>query len=284
MIKHIALFISLLWITSVSLAADISVVNDENERYEILLEGEIVKGDYDKFLSLVKDKGMFPAELHLKSNGGDALEAIKLGKLINKSFIKTYIRLGDNCHSSCFILWAGGTIRYVSSLPPLMSKVGIHRPKYSEQYFSSLSISEARSKYDEMEIMVQKYLTDMRIPQSIIEGMLRTPSDRVKLLSSEDINKLNGQDPTSYEWLVAKCGNLTKSEMNDYNLKLSYLNYTSENNRDVVRESFKQGAEKWLSLSEGYRSYLKKRYKKIAVCRKTLVLNEQKKILISIFN
>lgn len=279
----------ILFITpTILLAAEFAVDYDENigdSSYIVELKGKIIKGDYNKFVQLIaSNHGKFPRQINLNSNGGDAYEAIKLGRLVHASFIKTYTDPFDNCHSACFILWAGGAYRnaFVSDESSLISKIGIHRPKYSNQYFSSLSIGDAEDKYKTMEDKIKDYLTDMRIPQSIIEDMIRTPSDRIKLLNADEIKKLIGQVPVQYEWFASKCGNLTKSEFSDYALRFSHMNYISENNRDIVRESFKEDANKWLALSDGYRNYLEKSYNEMANCRKNLVISERKIIFKSI--
>jgi len=120
--------------------------------------------------------------VHLDSNGGDGLEAMKIGRLIRKLHLSTsapltwgddtlvcpnYIEKKKNapdacvCYSSCFLIWAGGVSRHGNS-------ISVHRPYFSKEYFKGLSAEEAKKKYRDLSNGVKNYLIDMDIPIQVI--------------------------------------------------------------------------------------------------------------------
>jgi hypothetical protein len=55
-----------------------------------LLNGQIVKGDYEKVVAFLRANHPFGETFHLISPGGDVHEALKIGRLFRRYLISTY--------------------------------------------------------------------------------------------------------------------------------------------------------------------------------------------------
>lgn len=97
-------------------AADIEVLGGQ-----VILSGEIVQGDADRFRSAVAG---LPAEtiVRLQSPGGVALDGIRIGKLIRERGFGTYAPYGV-CASACGLIWLGGVDRWINP----NARVGFHQ-------------------------------------------------------------------------------------------------------------------------------------------------------------
>ena len=143
------------------------------------LNGEIVSGDYEKFLYTAKSAGALPDWVFLNSNGGDIIDAMKLGELFRKSLITTNARV--QCDSACFIMWVGGVQRFTSD------PIGMHRPFYDRKYFSELSADVAETEYKKLQTLTEKYLQRMDVPQHVIDTMITVDSSEMLKVSPESI-------------------------------------------------------------------------------------------------
>lgn len=192
----------------------------------IRIEGKIEKGDFENFKQVVEDnkrKNKWIIRVDLVSSGGDVIEAIKIGKLIRYYFIPTsapHYFAGEpfcwglseeqhengecNCASACFLIWAAGIDRKGDVL-------GLHRPYFSKEYFEGLSASEAQKKYVTMSNDVRIYLTNMGIPENIIERMFATGSDEIIYIDKGTVESIN-KVPFFDEWIKAGCKTLSKEE------------------------------------------------------------------------
>jgi hypothetical protein len=64
-----------------------------------------------------------------------------------------------DCASACFLIWASGVTREGNF-------VGVHRFRFDEMYFGSLSPSEAKMKYAEAETVFRSYLAKLNVSAS----------------------------------------------------------------------------------------------------------------------
>lgn len=102
--------------------------------------------------------------------------------------------------------------------------IGLHRPYYEKEYFSTLSPSEASKAYKHVEKTVRNYLTEMGAPQSIIDRMFNRASNDIDLLTDDEFRKYyKSEESFLEEWLIAKCGatgvyrnTLTDVELRDF--------------------------------------------------------------------
>lgn len=192
----------------------------------VYIVGEIKKGDAQDFVltisSLLK-MGTKISRISIYSPGGDALEAMEMGRWIRKLYLPTSapLRLSDEspdceeylkgkrctCASAGFLLWASGVKRDGSV-------VGIHRPHFEKEVFSGLSAQQAKKKYEEMSLAVKKYLTYMNVPETLIDKMFETGSDTIEYLDQNTIDTM-GKVPFYDEWIKSACAApLTDEEQN----------------------------------------------------------------------
>ena len=198
------------------------------------IEGEIVPGDYDRLIEIIKYIGQPPINYILNSRGGDVMEAIKIGTMIRDTY--TPVSVPDNavCASACFFILVGSPNRSIW----YATHIGIHRPYFNKLYFSSLSASEAENKYRKLQATVKNYLLNMGVPQSFTDMMYTISSDDVNWISAANFEeKIGKMSPFYEELLISKCGHeLTDDEFEiltnkdkKYSEKLSltvYMQYT----------------------------------------------------------
>ena len=251
-------------------AAQIDIYSTE-EYANIRLVGKIEKGDAEKFQIVVeylKQEKIPVNMLMLASIGGDAIEAMQIGRIVRESFIPTHApmnldadficygypdRLEEedcDCASACFLIWVAGVYRMGGVL-------GIHRPFFLGEYFEGLSASKAQKEYLLMYDRVRSYLRSMGVPEQIIDKMFNTGSDEIAYL---DWNTAKSMEfaPFFDEWVGASCLQLTSEEEMYYwellvkkagrksvltKSELFYLNYLKEKERNFhkcIREKIKE--------------------------------------------
>ena len=128
----------------------------------IVIEGEIVEGDEEKFLQLAQSARGGLQKVFLYSAGGNLHTAMGIGRAIRKLALPTYSaqrqfclakdRNNCICASACFFIHAGGIERYGSNLL-------VHSPYFDPSQFAQLSFSDARRAYNSMLVESRSYLT-----------------------------------------------------------------------------------------------------------------------------
>ena len=178
----------------------------------ILIEGPIVKGDFEKFEYLALESGGDP--IWLASPGGDLFEAMRIGTLVrrmklsvsapdaNQEIWSNKIRVKEPknnvCASACFFIYAAGAERSGEIL-------GIHRPRMTEEGLKSVSMDQAASGLLSASEVASAYLRKMGIPYSIIDRMNSTKPNDIQWLGEEDVESLSGYIPEYQDWLDAQC-------------------------------------------------------------------------------
>jgi hypothetical protein len=221
---HRISLVILLFICSASNAADIWHEQSDTA-IRVIVEGEIVPGDFDRLKAVLRDKGPFTVAVHLYSPGGDAREAMKIGRMLHALKVTTEAPLDtaediggewksvadcpftkpkkpENCVclSACFLAWIAGINREGGQL-------GVHRPRFNEQYFASLSVMAAKTEYNKMMTNVENYLNEYMVPQEIKEKMMMTPSHEIYTFNPL---QFTGFVPAYDELLSARCGAFSK--------------------------------------------------------------------------
>jgi hypothetical protein len=255
------LLINLISVTTVN-AADIfidigshpSMTLADKWNQRIIIRGEIVRGDYEKLINVVKKDGNIPENIFLNSRGGDVIEAMKIGRFARKALLvtgdirrKEDYQSGVYCHSACMFIY----LACAGKKPDFDVSYGIHRPHFDKSYFSGLSAREAELKYKDMENSVRKYLEEMNVPQLFIDRIFSIPSDRLEVLDVEQLFAISGDSPAYGEWILAKCDNLSDAEWYDYR---NILNAENSNSKHTY--------------SSGYVKYLKGKRSNYFGCRK----------------
>jgi len=170
----------------------------------ILLIGSIKKNDSLTFESLIRFIRNNCDEIRnfhivLNSDGGDVSEAMKIGRLIRENEFATGLPANSKCYSSCVLLLVAGINRFI------IGNVGIHRP-----YFSNLNSNETVANIQimrrNMTNQIKEYLDFMDINTSLIDLMMATPPEQMKILSSEEIDfyRISGDDPNHEEKKIAE--------------------------------------------------------------------------------
>lgn len=286
-IVNVLLIGVLLTITANIRAIEISLdplVSHWKDRYGLYLNGEIKKQDYTKLLVAIAARGEFPDRVSINSIGGDVMEAMRIGRLLRNGLVET-LAVGT-CNSACLFVLVGGTVRNA------ISTIGVHRPKFNEEYFSGLSANEARKKYKELQKLTKDYLVEMDIPENTTELMFKTPSSTMHFIvearpgMEEQFEKTVGQNPPAYEeWIAAKCGRLTQDEKDDiavlfeqWQLK-ALLKYGSSGTGGWREKDLKKVEATISQMSPGYIEYLKMKSEKIHECKKSAKKEERVKLL-----
>jgi hypothetical protein len=279
--------------------------NENNSKVEILINGTIESGDFKKFLDevlrafaysiayfeatvsnnnnqKVKEQffskygavnGVADITVILNSNGGDSVEAMKIGEAIRDMALKTEISERDGkesvCLSSCFFIWAAGVDRSVTQKDKSKS-IGIHRVYYNQEYYKNLSSSEAEEQYNKARFSTETFLESMKIPKRISEKIFTVPSNQIYWLTNEDIQSIEGEAPYFEELLLSKCGGYTETEKEDY-LACGIIQYGMEDgNYNYLPKKVKEEISlKCKNMSPGYLSYLEKKYKETRICQTT---------------
>jgi len=222
----------------------------------ILIEGRIEKGDKDKLLKELRlwssnrqlDTYRMP-KIQITSKGGDFEEAMKMGLLIRRSLVQ--VRSTDQCYSACAIILFSAVDR-----SPL--DVGIHRPYYNKEYFSSLTMVKANEKYTSLVSKTKSFLLEMNVPTNIVDKMFETPSDEIYILNTNEWKQIAGKSPAFEEWVKSQCVDLTDAEYND-----------------KVRSMGSMGKGKRKSnLPQGYVDYLWGKHTEYVTCKDTISFRE----------
>jgi len=283
--KHLLLAICAYLVTLIPsqlIAMEISTT--DTELYTLHITGSVIKGDHDRIVNTIKEKGHFPLSVYISSPGGDVVEAIKIGRFIRDSLLNVYAV--DECNSACVLIWSGGVERDGTAA------FGLHRPIYEKTYFAGLTAVEASEKYNKLDVFTRSYLSDMNIPTAVIDRMMSTKSSDVDLLTPQEfINMVGRTSPVYQEWIIAKCGELTKSEDKDYSatVKMEMVDHLSKligtnQEKSIYKGIIKQNksqANYAESLSPGYRDYLKNKMKGISECTQKAQSATREKVMSS---
>ena len=179
-----------------------------------MIEGEIKKGDFEKFTNAFIDNPGRNSTVYLYSPGGDFSEALKIGRLVHALKLTTWApqsmekRIPLNevsdpsnrvCASSCFFIFVAGAQRFGEV-------IGIHRPYLPREAYQNLSMDEASQAHVAVGDIVKKYLKEIDVSPSYADRMMAVDSGEIEWLSEEEIKK-NFYDfaPAYREWILAVC-------------------------------------------------------------------------------
>ena len=183
------------------------------DKLSIFLNGEIQKGDAERFANLLAQQRIL-LRVILDSKGGDVLESMKIGQLVNGSHIDAQVANGGLCVSACFFIFLEGYHRIAGIAKPdnrlpsqserdtYMGIVGIHRPYLSSTNGDASSIQQQ----DFIIRKVRDYLASKYLAQRLIDEMMSRPSNDVYWLNENDLNNIGEFNPGIEEALISKCG------------------------------------------------------------------------------
>lgn len=130
--------------------------------------------------------------LRVDSEGGDVEAAMSLGRAIRSAAPVGVIVFQSDCFSACVLAIAGATDRQLN-----VGRIGIHRPYSSGAPATSFSTNTTRFK--ELEERIRSYLSEMNIPPSLLDEMLRYEPKTMHVMTPEELSRfrLEGAD---YIW------------------------------------------------------------------------------------
>lgn len=117
-----------------------TITKSNNDVCVLQLEGEIVAGDFERFMQLaatnfkgVDGESSSADTICLNSPGGSVLEGVKLAKQFYKQGVGTVIPAGAECHSMCAIMFMmgiaqGPEVNFVNRKLHVTGALGFHRP------------------------------------------------------------------------------------------------------------------------------------------------------------
>jgi ATP-dependent protease ClpP protease subunit len=184
-----------------------------NASEQIFLQGEIVPGDYGRFVEFIRqDPDRFLRQTHITidSPGGDVVEALRLAKLIRLTYLSVRVNFDAGCVSACFFIYVSAVDRL--SVP---NSVGIHRPYIDPDRVRDLPPAEAQEAQDQALQTARKFLQDTFVPSSLIDTLFQRASTQVYWLTPEDLSSIGFQAPWYEEYLIARC-NYKKGAMEAY--------------------------------------------------------------------
>lgn len=204
-----------------------------------LLNGEIRVGDYEKVRAFVSANSSTLMNFGLNSPGGSVEEALKIGRFFRKYLLEA-TTLSDPaptcknsncaCVSACALIWFGAVSRG--------GTVGVHRYTFANDAFRRLSAPDASSEYRQGWANILAYLTEMEVPNSVIEAMTSTSSNDIRWVSAFD----PGLDhpPSIAEWVDASCGPFPADDLDGelHHLVCEYDLYKKSRDTGFVRRLF----------------------------------------------
>jgi hypothetical protein len=199
---------------------------------EVVLEGTIQSGDYDKLLSFVDENGA-TRSIYLASPGGNVTEAIKIGRLVRALKLETIVpiqirsdlrkKLAEEhkltnpkanymCASACFFVFVGGVKRKYDFIlgDPIL---GIHRPYLTDSELRTLSGSQAIASASQLRAVMESYLKEMGVSGKYADLMFSVPKDEFRWIGSADFEAdFEGFIPELQDWIDARCDTRTDVE------------------------------------------------------------------------
>lgn len=169
----------------------------------LLLEGEIYPGDADRIIDridqLQEERGdLIGSVLCLNSPGGSLLDALRIASGVS---VATRVRAGDECLSSCALIFMSGHVDFDESVPMAWrvlepgGLLGFHAPSLgtslgdlSEEEISSLYNLSLATIAEIASTLMTRFAGDIDryFPPSLLAEMLATPPDEMMYIDTVD--------------------------------------------------------------------------------------------------
>jgi hypothetical protein len=219
----------------------------------LVLEGKIIRGDYDKLRNFLATKSNFDkisGGVFVASPGGDVAEAMKIGHLIRalqlstdapsgpptgvpkfgESVIKSNNladpRLDYQCVSACFFIYVSGIYRNVN----WAGRLGIHRPSPSENDLKKLSSDQVTNLDNRLHRAIENYLREMNVLVKYVDLMFSVSPSAMRWITQDELDSdLQGFIPALKDVVDAKCNSATAAApSNKEEIALAAANRQSE--------------------------------------------------------
>jgi hypothetical protein len=213
-------------------AADIRAESSAGATGALVLEGQIVRGDFDKFKKIVLTTGS-SGDLYLASPGGDMVEAMRMGFLVRLLKLSTIVpgkaltnqvrdltaaryhlqnpKANYECTSACFFIFVAGVHRSHDEIgSPLL---GIHRPTLTRESLQRLRPDQADASNERTRATVERYLKVMGVPAHYADDMYAEPPGKIQWIRNDEFETdFQGFIPEEKIWIDARCDNFTAAE------------------------------------------------------------------------
>lgn len=212
-------------------AADIRpMIHGTGSYRTVVIEGLIEKGDFERFINIVKENQGEISGIYIFSPGGDFDEAMKIGRAVRALELSSMVPMRDasdnascekdglsispipknikncTCASACFFIHIGGVHRGGTFL-------AVHRPYFEKGDFGKLSEQDAKREFDALQDRAHKYMSEMSVPAYIQEDVLGTSSDNRLILDEKTVKThFWGELPYIHEWKKNKCSVFSDNE------------------------------------------------------------------------
>lgn len=181
-----------------SFAAEFSfncpTLNGVDQGCQIFLRGEIVPGDSERLLNIIRippPRNNLYRLFILDSPGGDVNEAFKLSRVVQDGLLETanYSTIdiltpskngpvGYTCASSCVLVLMSGTSR--NFLTYNDCRIGLHRPYFSAKTYSDNIPASALADLQRKAMTnVQDFLLGEGMPRNLVEIMMNRSSKEI---------------------------------------------------------------------------------------------------------
>lgn len=233
----------------------------------ILLTGEIVKGDNQRLVDLLRSQksgSNFFRTILLKSPGGSISEALLIAQSVTQNVLNTATTVywkkdelitDSYCVSACFLIWVAGAERMHFSSPSKNGRkpigLGLHRPYFSKEDFANLDPLTAAKNQQDLIAQVRAYLKRQDVADNLIDEMMKRSSKEVYWLNSiETTDELDQRAPWFEELMISRCGfdpNAEKEDNMEIGKQLTDLHATGKK-PDLAKR------KKYLAWRQSYNS------------------------------
>ena len=172
----LALAISLAFMASRAIAADISILDKSTTGTMIAIEGDLELGDGEKFATLIRAPG--PGLVIFNSNGGNLLAGLRIGELARSRGFSTLVLDDRTCASACALAWLGGERRFLGP----NARLGFHAAYASKDGTNQISGSA--------NALVGAYLDRLNIPYEAIYELTDAGPESIRWLTVDEANRL----------------------------------------------------------------------------------------------
>lgn len=178
------------------------IIHGSGSYRELVIEGIIEPGDFEKFIRIVRDNQGQIVTVYIFSPGGDFYEAMKIGRAMRSLELSSMVPMRDrsgrptcgeggftpkpNDPANCTCASAGFFI-HIGSVHRGGTFLAVHRPYFSQGRFGALTEAEAKKAFDALQNSARDYMQAMGVPRHIQEDILGTPSERALVLDDKTV-------------------------------------------------------------------------------------------------
>jgi hypothetical protein len=156
--------------------------------YSIMIQGDILKSDDEKFAKVVKDNNITTAIVNLNSYGGELFSGLKIGLAIKDNKFQTFVGDDWTCTSVCADMWLAGSTRYYGGAK---SHIGFHGAFWAASDKSGRPAKNAKPQPDSAgNAVVGAYLMEIGLNYEAIFTLSEPGPDQIYWLTVDRANKL----------------------------------------------------------------------------------------------